>query len=739
MNFHLSDDQNILKETFERFFQAESSIARVRAAEPLGFDRALWDGLLEMGALSMRVPAHAGGGGHSIMDATLLLEEAGRTLASAPIVEAVVVARLLANSDHTAAGEWWRSFTAGRKIVMPALHDIAARPLQVIPGGAVADAVIGLEGDKLILVTMARPPQLRPNLGSSPAATWVLSGPQFMGERLELASGTSARASYAAAIEEWKLLTAATLSAIALRALELAGVYARERLQFGKPIGSYQAISHPLANLVTDAEGAQLLVWRAIWNVARATPDAAATISMAYWWAADTAGRAVAQALHTFGGYGLSLEYDIQLYHRRAKSMALIMGDPTDELNRVGDRLWRNITPAALPEAGDIGIDFGYGERAEKLAAETRAFFEGVLTPELRKRSHHSFDGHDWGVHRAAGARRLLYPTWPAKFGGRDADPYEAVASAHVWDENDWTINAVAVCNMVGWIIMEYGSEELQRTVLPLMASGDVICSLGYTEPHSGSDVFAAKTRATRDGDTWVINGQKMFTSGANLAKYVMLLTRTDPDAPKHRGITLFLVPLDSPGIEVQPVYTYPDERTNITYYSDVRVPDLYRLGAVNGGLEAMTVALKLEQGGAGFIVPHRRTLQRAIEWAGTATRNGRPVLEDPQVLGRLSRAAVSSEVSDVIFRRSLWARANGVPDRAFGPMSKLFSTESFLRDSTDLLDLTAPDSLFKGQEGLGLIERSHRHAAATTIYGGTSEIQRSLIAEKALGLPRTR
>jgi alkylation response protein AidB-like acyl-CoA dehydrogenase len=415
------------------------------------------------------------------------------------------------------------------------------------------------------------------------------------------------------------------------------------------------------------------------------------------------------------------------------------MGDPTDELNRVGQRLWKHVAPAALPEAGEIGIDFGYGERAEKLAAETRAFFEGVLTPELRKRSHHSFDGHDWGVHRAAGARKLLYPTWPAKFGGRDADPYEAVASAHVWDENDWTIHAVAVCNMVGWIIMEYGSEELQRTVLPPMAAGDVICSLGYTEPHSGSDVFAAKTRAIRDGDTWVINGQKMFTSGANLAKYVMLLTRTDPDAPKHRGITLFLVPLDSPGIEVQPVYTYPDERTNITFYSDVRVPDLYRLGAVNGGLEAMTVALKLEQGGAGFIVPHRRTLQRAIEWAGTATRDGRPVLEDPQVLGRLSRVAVSSEVSDVIFRRSLWARANGVPDRAFGPMSKLFSTENFLRDSTDLLDLTAPDSLFKGQEGLGLIERSHRHAAASTIYGGTSEIQRSLIAEKVLGLPRTR
>jgi alkylation response protein AidB-like acyl-CoA dehydrogenase len=738
MNLHLSDEHNLLKESFERFFQAESSVARVRAAEPLGFDRALWDGLLEMGALTMRAPAHADGGGHSLFDAALLMEQAGRTLASAPIVEALVVARLLASVEHPVARAWWKSFGDGRKIVMPALHDIGTRPTQLVPGGAVADAVVGLDGDQLVLITAARTPGSPPNLGSSPIASWMLAGPQS-GERHELARGTSARAAFAAALEEWKLLTAATLSAIALRALEMAASYSRERSQFGKPIGTYQAISHPLANLVTDAEGAQLLTWRAIWNIAQGRADAAASISMAYWWAAHTSGLAVAQSLHTFGGYGLSLEYDIQLYHRRAKSMALVMGDPMDELNRVGERLWKDIAPAALPEAGEIGIDFGYGERADKLAAETRAFFERVLTPELRKRSHHSFDGHDWGVHRAAGAQKLLYPTWPAEFGGRNADPYEALASAHVWDEFDWTINAVAVSNMVGWIIMEYGSPELQRQVLPRIAAGEVICSLGYSEPGSGSDVFAAKTRAVRDGDGWVINGQKMFTSGANLAQYVMLLTRTDPDAPKHKGITLFLVPLDSRGIEIQPVHTYPDERTNITFYSDVRVPDLYRLGSVDGGLEAMTVALKLEQGGAGFLIPHRRVLQRAVEWARTATRNDRPALDDAQVLGRLSRVAVHAEVSDAIFRRSLWARTNDVPDRAFGPMSKLFSTEVFLRDSTDLIDLTAPDSLLKGQEGLGLVERSHRHAAATTIYGGTSEIQRSLIAEKALGMPRSR
>ena len=739
MNLHLSEEQRLLEESFQRFFAAESSVGRVRAAEPLGFDRVLWNSLAPTGALTMRVVTGNGSGESSLLDAALLMELAGQYLASAPLAEAIVTARLLSSIDDDHAAQWLGRLGTGDKIVTLALHETRENPHQLVPAGAIADAVIALEEDRLLLVIADPPVATWPNLGCSPVARLKLGNAESAADRITLSHGVAARALYAAALEEWKVLTSAALSAIALQSLAMAARYACERRQFGKPIGTFQAISHPLANLVTDAEGARLLTWRAIAHVAERSPLAAASISMAYWWAADVSGRAVAQSLHTFGGYGLSLEYDIQLYHRRAKSLALLMGDPSLELDRVGRRLWGGEATAALPSTVPVGIDFGFGEKARELAAETRAFFEQWLTPELRRRSHHSFDGHDWPVHRAAGARRLLFPSWPTEFGGRNADAYEASAASHVWDEFDWTINAVAVTNMVGWIIMWFGNAELQRRVLPLLASGEVICSLGYTEPESGSDVFAATTRAVRDGDEWIINGQKMFTSGANLAQYVLLLTRTDVDAAKHQGLTLFLVPLNSPGIQIQALHTYPDERTNITFYGDVRLGDEYRLGRINGGLEVLTAALKLEQGGLGFIVPHRRVLERAIDWARHTLRNGTAALQDPQVLSRLGRVAVHCEVSDLIFRRSVWARVNNVPDRAYGPMSKLFSTEAFLRDSTDLLDMTAPDSLLKGQEGLGLIERSHRHAAATTIYGGTSEIQRSIIAEKALGLPRSR
>ena len=730
MQLDLNDDQRLYKDSFERFFAAQSTPARVRAAEPLGFDPALWRGLAELGALPMRAPEAVGGGGAGLMEAVLLMEQAGKNLASAPLAEAVVAARLLGELGGEAAIGWLQRLAAGEAVVTLALHDVATAPAQIVPGGAVADAILALDGDAVVLFEGKG--EAPANLGSLP-----LSSRRLEGARTVLAQGETARSLFLAGLEEWKLLTAATLSGIAGQALEMAAAYSNERVQFDKQISSYQGLSHPLANLVTDADGAQLLVWWAVWSLAEGKEDAAALVSMAYWWAARTAGEAVAQSLHTFGGYGLSLEYDIQLYHRRAKALALTYGNPDLELDEAGRRLWLGAA-VALPATGDVGIDFGYGERAAAIAAETRAFFESYLTPELREAAHHSWEGHDWGLHRALGEAKLLFPGWPVEHGGRGADPYEATASQHVWDEYGWTINAVAVSSMVGFSTIWFGTDELKREALPRIASGEVVCCLGFSEPGSGSDTFAAKTRAVRDGDDWVINGQKMWTSGADLASYVLLLTRTDPEAPKHKGITMFLVPMNTPGIEVTPIYTYPDERTNVTFYTDVRIPDRYRLGKVNGGLEIMTAALRLEQGGAGFINPHRHALEHAIEWAQTESLGRKPI-EDVSVRRVLARVATKLVVSDIIFRRSLFVRVSGGVDLAYVPMSKLFATEAFLRDSTDLLDLTAPYSLLKGRHGLGMIESAHRHAAATTIYGGTSEVQRSQVAERRLGMARSR
>jgi alkylation response protein AidB-like acyl-CoA dehydrogenase len=300
---------------------------------------------------------------------------------------------------------------------------------------------------------------------------------------------------------------------------------------------------------------------------------------------------------------------------------------------------------------------------------------------------------------------------------------------------------------MVGATLIRFASEELKREVLPRILSGEAIISLGYTEPGSGSDVAAAQTRAVREGDGWRIDGQKMFTSGAHIAQYVFLLTRTDPAAAKHKGLTMFLVPLDTPGIDVHAVHTISDERTNVTYYNGVRVPDRYRVGEVEGGWSVIGYALEIEHGSglaAGSQADHPQDLiRKALLWARAAQRGGRPALADARVRERLARAAMHAEMSFVLGRNALWTSATGRPNRGEGPMNKLFGTETLFVDASDLIDLMAPDSLLRaGAEGVpaeGEVEFAYRLAAAGTIYGGSSEIIRSIIAQQALGLPRSR
>ncbi len=743
MRVEISEEQELLRHTFAQLFEAESSPDRVRAAEPLGFDPGLWKQLAETGALGMRVPESADGGGASLLDACLVAEQAGRRLASGPLVETVVVARLLALLDGS------RSLLAevleGQTLMGLAHHDIAEQPAQQIAGGGVAQAVLARDGEDIVIVHRGQAaPAVPANLSSSPLAVWTLTE----GRRDILASGPIAVREFERTQEEWKLLTAASLVGLAREALEIAGRYATERIQFDRPIGAFQGIAHPLADSVADVEGARLLVWKTVWSLATGQPKAAALISMSFVWAAEATSRAIARALHTHGGYGLSLEYDIQLYHRRGKALPLCFGDPQGERASVADRLWgppgsRSEASVALPDAGEIDLDFTLGEEAEAFAATARKFFEENLTDELRAHAHFAWEGHHPGFQRQLAEAGLLYPSWPKEVGGQGRGPYDMAALSGVFSEFGWTRFAISTTGMVAQTVMKFGSPELVKEVVPRIARGDAISSLGYTEPGSGSDVAAAQTRAQRDGEDWVINGQKMFTSGANLAQYVFLLTRTNPEAKKHKGLTMFLVPLETPGIEIQPVHTLSDEQTNITYYSDVRIPDRYRVGEVDGGWAVIAYALELEHG-AGFGAGQHRMLNEAVAWARQKTRGTRVVLDDPVARDRLARVAIHAEVSEAIGARTLYVSTEGLVDPAIGPLSKYFSTDRFVEDSADLMDLCAPDSLLTGPEGgaqtgAAAVEFAYRLSTATAIYGGTSEIMKSIVAQVSLGMPRSR
>ncbi len=734
MKLNLSDDSLLVQDMFEKFFAAESTSARIRAAEPVGFDADLWKDLIALDAPFMRLSAAQGGSGMGLFDTCLMMEQAGRRLASVPLTEVVVALRILGESGSEEARAWIDRVRDGKTIVTLALQEVTSAAPQLVSGGAVAFAILTFDGAEIAIEEPGAPLPAPATLGGQSIGQFTPGA----GKRTVIANYADAPRIWAAGLEEWKLLTASALIGLSREALTIAAGYASERMAFGQPIGANQGIAYPLANDAIDADGASALLWWTLRAIADGKEDAAALIPLTFWWASRVATNCVAHALHTFGGYGLTNEYDIQLYHRRAKSWQLALGDPQAQLVLGGRRLFLKAA-VALPDPGMVDIDFAPPEGGQELADSTRQVFRAILDPAKHNLVDHNFEAHDWEVHRALGAAGLLYPDWPAKWGGCDADADATRASLAVWQEVGYAGLPRSTTSMIGHIVQHFGSPELQDEVLLRMGRGEISAALGYTEPSGGSDVFAARTRAVRDGDGWVINGAKMFTSGAELASYVILITRTDPDVPKHKGVTVFLVPLDKPGIEIQPVHTFMDERTNATFYQDVRVEDRYRMGPVNGGAKVLAAALSLEQSGGYLHMVTQEMVKTVADWAAQEQRDGRPLLEDATVLARLALAHVESRVSEALSARVLGTYLAGMQDLAYGPAAKIFSTESFIRCSTDLIDLAAPRSMLRGREGLGLVEKGYRHSTATTIYGGTTEVLLSMVAERRLGLPRSR
>jgi alkylation response protein AidB-like acyl-CoA dehydrogenase len=732
LNLELAPEQVMLRDSMERLLQRDSTSARIRAAEPLGFDAALWAELVALGLPLLRVPDGAGGAGMSLLDAVLVAEMMGRYLASAPLIETIVANQILARTNPELAAPFLADVAEGTKIITVALHPVQPGVSQLVPAGAIADNIICFDHEAVYLVEAGEEGKAPANTGTMPVAAMSidLAGATVLGK------GPEALAIVAAGLDEWKLLVAACVAAIGSKALSEAADYARERKAFGQLIGSYQGLAHPLADSATDIEGAELLCWRAATEPNDS--DRSACIAAASWWSARSVATATVRAMRTLGGYGMSMEYDAQLYFRRSRAWSLLTGDPAGELQILGERLWAGRQDPA-PDRGESEITFEFGQAADAFGAEARAFFAERMTPEMRVFAHETDDGnHPFNAELAAAG--YLYADWPEQYGGGGRTPYEMGALNAVYTEFAWPKIPGTVTHMVGKILMHFANADVQAEVLPRLASGKSYAALGYSEPSCGSDIFAAATRAVQDGDDWIINGQKMFTSQGHLADYVLLIARTDPDLPKHAGLTLFLVPTAIPGFEVHEIKTLGGERTNVTYYDNMRVPDRYRIGEVNGGTKVLGTALKLEQGGGEFFVSALRIMLRhAEEWGATAGQDGIRPFDSAAVRARVASVHVHMLVADVLDKRCQWAFVTNAPGKYFGPMAKLFASEALVSCSTDLVDLAAPWSLLQSHDDLGVIELESRKAIQATIYGGTSEVQRSIVAESALKLPRTR
>jgi len=389
-------------------------------------------------------------------------------------------------------------------------------------------------------------------------------------------------------------------------------------------------------------------------------------------------------------------------------------------------------------------VDFWESDELAAHRDAARAWADANVRPEWAGEQRRTGCHQTMELHARLARDGILGAGWPPEYGGSDTQPAPARA---VFDElarrglhsDGWSTTI-----MVARTIQHVAAEEQKREYLPAVLRGEMLIALGYTEPDTGSDVASAKTAAARAGAGWVISGQKMFTSTAQLASHVFVLARTSPGVPRHQGLTLFLVPAASAGYAVQPVRTLGGQVTNATFYADVRVPDSARIGGVDEGWSVMKVALVYERG-FGSAASMELTLARELAaWTREVRRpGGGTAFDDPLTAERIGRIAVDEAVTRVFGHQLDWLARQGELPQVEGSMRKLFWAETMQRHYSDALDILgaegvlAPDAA--GAPAAGMFEHGFRAAVVTTVYGGASEILREIIAERRLGLPRNR
>ena len=335
MDLDLSDEQQHLRDTFDALLAKHCTIGQVRDAESTGFDPQLWDLLCRTGLVGLAVPEPSGGAGGGLLELGLVAEACGASLAPVPFVEAPVAARLLSSLAGPGPVNFDDVVSGDRLVVFAPGAWADANLAKLVPFAAVAEGVVILHQDRLVVTPPPPPLPLRPNLGAAALADVPLGSPGS-GHRV-LAARDAAHRLHAEAFREWQTLMGAALTGLAARALAVGVEYVTERHQFARPIGSFQVVGHRLADVATEVDGARLLWQEAACALDAQDPHATVLAPMAFLFAADVAERATSWSLHFHGGYGFMLEYDIQMFYRRAKAWPLAVGSRRSELQRFAD------------------------------------------------------------------------------------------------------------------------------------------------------------------------------------------------------------------------------------------------------------------------------------------------------------------------------------------------------------------------------------------------------------------
>jgi 3-oxo-4-pregnene-20-carboxyl-CoA dehydrogenase beta subunit len=705
----------------------------------LGKGEPTWKALASAGLLALAVPEEHGGEGLGLAEVGVVLRELGRAATPLPVWETVLcgVLPIVAAGSSELKKRLLPAVAAGDAKLAAALGEIgAAFPAEPdttylegrLNGRKIAvgcpDAAAFLvpatteDGTVVVAVVDAESPgvALEPTYSSRGVeeATLVLTDVRVAEADLLDGEGWQVLRDYATA---GLLLLGDGLVA---GARDLTAGYIRERTQFGRSLAEFQAVAMQIADVYVAARTMALVASSAAWRVQEGLPAADDLAVAAHWFCAEVPA-AIQSCHHLHGGMGLDITYPLHGYYSWAKDVSRLLGGTTQTL-------------AAVPVTETAGKNAELTEEQRAFKAEVRTYFDNLVSRE--QALDMMADRHGDSYHRLVkqlGEDGWMGVGWPKEYGGHGLGEIEQTIFANEAARSDVHLPAVTL-QTVGPTLQRFGTQQQKDLFLPRILSGDVHFAIGYSEPDAGTDLASLRTTARRDGDHYVVNGQKLWTTGGHAADYIWLAVRTDPDAPKHKGISVLIVDTKDPGFSWTPIITADgSHHVNATYFQDVRVPVDMLVGEENQGWSLITTQLNHERI---MLAPAGRFEGLRDMVRGWAAEQG--VLDQPDVRDVLARLTATFRVNELLN----WAvaRAEGRGLVADASASKVFASDrmqSLTRELEEVVHRYADGSEPETDYLLRYLDVNAKRFLVLTFGGGVNEVQRELIAMFGLGLPK--
>ncbi|MGC1513405.1 MAG: acyl-CoA dehydrogenase [Acidimicrobiales bacterium] len=712
MSIAITDDHRALADTAADFLLKRDARRAARdllesKTEPMP---PFWGDLVNLGWLGLHIPEQYGGSGYTLEELVVVVEEMGRAVAPGPFVPTVIAGAVItaAGDDATKAkflpgladGTINAGIGLGGSVVVSGSKATGAAG--TVLGGGLAHLLLVPAGDDLVIIEVAGGVVVEtpPNMDSTRRSARVT---------LDGAEATVVRGGRRTLVDLARLILSAEAVGLAGECTRLAAGYAKERIQFGRPIGMFQAVKHHCADMAVATELATSAVWDAARAAATGGDQLSYTAAIAASLAAPAADLCANLNTQVHGGISITWEHDAHLFMRRATTLLSILTPGIAASDLV------DLTRAGVVRAKAIELP----PEAEPIRTEVRAFAESIKgLPATEQRTRLIETGY-------------VMPHWP-KPHGRSAGAIEQLVV-----EQEFDAAGIQRPNygITGWNILtliQYANpDQVERWVRPALTQEVIWCQL-FSEPDAGSDAAGIKTKATRVDGGWLVNGQKVWTSGAHVSGMGFATVRTNPDVPKHDGITTMVIDMHAEGVEVRPLkMTMGASEFNEVFFNDVFVPDDDVVGPVDGGWTVARATLGNESvsigGGQGGLSMPGKALVGPFDanpdrLTGGAARVGRYIAQH-HAIGLLNLRSANRAVS-------------GAEPGPEGSITKLVLSELGHETAAILTELNGPDVAFMdGASSLSnMLVLMHR---AMSIAGGTSEIKRSQIGERILGLPR--